>query len=141
MNELFECKVKYNKILESGKEKLVTETYLLQAVSFTDAEKRIYEEMEKLISGEFLVIAIKRANYSEIVPDNGGDVWYKGKVNFLALDETAGREKKASEYVLVTASNVDEAYATINHAFSDMTIDFSIEGIHDSKIIDYFPFR
>lgn len=137
MTELFECKVKYRKVTDSGIEKTVTEPYLLTAISFTDAESKIHNEMEAFISGEFIVQAIKRANYSEIIKTDG-DTWYKGKVTHLSIDEEAGREKKVSSYVLVGADNVDKAFSNINEAFSDMVVDYTIEGIHDSKIMDFF---
>ena len=61
MANWFECRVKYDKMLENGMQKKVTEPYLVDALSFTEAEARIIEEVSPFISGEFSVSAVKRA--------------------------------------------------------------------------------
>ena len=76
MNTWFECKVKYEKMGEDGKEKMVSEPYLIDAVSFTDAESRMHKEMEHYITGDFFVSTIKMANYSELLPKEDGDLWF-----------------------------------------------------------------
>lgn len=140
MENLFECKVKYQKIDEqSGKEKKVTEKYLIDAVSFTEAEARIYKEMESMIRGEFMIMDIKRASFTEIFT-NEGDIWYKGKVTFISVDEKSGKEKKVSNQVLVMANNVDDAFKNIKEGMGTMTVDFVIDSITDSKILDFFPY-
>lgn len=104
MQNLFECKVKYEKVDEaSGQQKKVNETYLIDAVSFTEAESRIYQEMEKMISGEFAVTNIRKANYTEIFDNEDGDRWFKSKISFLSIDEKSGKEKKVSNQILVMA--------------------------------------
>ena len=90
----FECKVKYDKMTEDGSQKTVTEPYLVDALSFTEAEARITEEITPFISGEFKVTAVKRTNTAEIFWKEGGDKWYKVKVNFCTIDEKTGKEKK-----------------------------------------------
>ena len=94
MNNWFECKVKYEKTLETGTQKKVTEAYLVDAMTFTDAEARIIEEMTPFISGEFEVTAVKKARISELFQDPDGDKWYRCKVMFITLDEKSGLEKK-----------------------------------------------
>ena len=90
MANWFECRVKYDKMLENGMQKKVTEPYLVDALSFTEAEARIIEEVSPFISGEFSVSAVKRANFSELFFDETGDRWYKCKLNFITLDEKSG---------------------------------------------------
>ena len=68
MHTWFECKIRYEKVMENGMNKKVTEPYLVDALSFTEAEARIIEEITPYISGEFTVSDIKRANYSELFP-------------------------------------------------------------------------
>ncbi|WP_244825061.1 DUF4494 domain-containing protein [Carboxylicivirga mesophila] len=141
MQNLFECKVKYEKIDEqSGKEKKVSETYLIDAVSFTEAESRIYKEMESMIRGEFVVTNIRKANYTEIFENEDGDIWYKSKVSFASVDEKSGKEKKVSNQILVLASNVKDAYDKIHQGMGGMTVDFDINAISESPILDFFPY-
>lgn len=141
MQNLFECKVKYEKIDDkSGKEKKVSEAYLIDAVSFTEAESRIYREMEMLISGEFIVTNINKANYSEIFPNETGDRWYKSKISFMSVDEKSGKEKKVANQILVMANTVKEAYDNICEGMGGLTVDFDIVNIAESPILEFFPY-
>ena len=100
MHTWFECKIRYEKTMENGMNKKVTEPYLVDALSFTEAEARIIEEMTPFISGEFTVSDIKRANYSELFPceEEAADRWFKCKLVFITLDEKSGAEKKTSTH-------------------------------------------
>ena len=109
MHNWFECKVSYEKIMEDGKQKKVTEPYLVDALSFTEAEARIIEELTPFISGEFVIKDIKRAKLSEIFFNENGDRFYKIKVYFITLDEKSGAEKKTAAQMLTQASNLKEA--------------------------------
>ncbi len=141
MQNLFECKVKYEKIDEaSGKEKKVSETYLIDAVSFTEAESRIYKEMEMMVRGEFVVTNIRKANYTEIFDNEDGDRWFKSKISFASVDEKSGKEKKVSNQILVMASNVKDAFDKIHEGMGGMTVDFDINAISESPIMDFFPY-
>jgi len=141
MQNLFECKVKYNKIDElSGKEKKVTETYLIDAVSFTEAETRIYKEMESMIRGEFLITGIRKANYTDIFTFDDGDRWFKSKISYVSVDEEAGKEKKISNQMLVLAGDVKDAWDKIHERMKGMTVDFEINAIAESPILDFFPY-
>ena len=106
MHNWFECKVSYEKIMEDGKQKKVTEPYLVDALSFTEAEARIIEELTPFISGEFVIKDIKRAKLSEIFFNENGDRFYKIKVYFITLDEKSGAEKKTAAQMLTQASNL-----------------------------------
>jgi hypothetical protein len=137
----FECKVKYIKTDENtGKEKKVTEPYLVDAVSFTEAESRIHEEMQTMIRGDFQVTNIRKADYSDLFPDFPGDRWYKCKVSHLSIDENAGKEKKISSQMLVMADNVRDAYDNLMKGLSDMVVDFEVQSITESPLMDVFPY-
>ena len=140
MNTWFEVTVKYIKLNEQGREKKATETYLLDAVSFSEAESRIYNELEKMISDEFSVRKIAITNISEIIPSENGDRYFKGKVSFITIDEQSGKEKRIAQNVLVFANSVDEADKNIKEAMSGMMADFEITAIIESKIVDVFPY-
>ena len=96
MHTWFECRIRYEKVMENGMQKKVTESYLVDALSFTEAEARIIEEMTPFISGVFTVSNIKRAGYSEIFPSDVecDDRWFKCKLCYIALDDKSGAEKK-----------------------------------------------
>ena len=137
----FECKISYEKTMENGKEKKVSEPYLVDALSFTEAESRIIEEVKPFISGEFEVKSIRKYKLAEIVFDESGDRFFKCKLNFITLDEKSGNEKKTATNILVQATTLDEAKVTlVNHMKSTMC-DYSIEKIEETKIMDVFPFN
>ena len=140
MNTWFECTAKYSKMGEDGREKNVSETYLLDAVSFTEAETRIYKELVSMVSGEFSVTRIARTKLTEVIPAEVGDRWYKAKVTFITFDEESGKEKRVSQFVLVFSGNVRNAYDQVIEAMKGMMADFEIGGITESPIMDVFPY-
>jgi len=140
MNTWFECKVKYEKMVENGAEKVVSEPYLIDAVSFTEAESRIHKEMEPYITGEFSVSTIKIANYSEIIPNENGDRWFKCKVVYVSIDEEKGVERRTSTYILVQSNNIKEAYDTLQEELKDTVSDFEIPSIQETLIMDVFNY-
>jgi hypothetical protein len=140
MNTWFECTAKYSKMGEDGREKKVSETYLLDAVSFTEAETRIYKELVTMVSGEFTVSRISRTKLAEVIPSETGDRWYKAKVTFITFDEESGKEKRLSQFVLVFSETVRNAYDQVIEAMKGMMADFEIGGITESPIVDVFPY-
>lgn len=140
MNTWFECTAKYSKMDENGREKSVSETYLLDAVSFTEAETRIYKELVSMVSGEFSVTRISRTKLAEVIPSEAGDRWYKAKVTFITFDEESGKEKRVSQFVLVFSDTVRNAYDQVIEAMKGMMADFEIGGITESPIVDVFPY-
>ena len=136
----FECKVSYEKIMENGLQKKVTEPYLVDALSFTEAEARIIEEIKPYISGEFTIADIKRARISELFFNDAGDRYYRVKVNFITLDEKSGAEKKTAVQMLVQASDIKEAIATLEEGMKGTMADYAIASISETMIMDIFPF-
>ena len=136
----FECKVKYKKTHETGEQKMTTDTYLLDAVSFTEAEARISEEMMAYTSEDFRIMNIKVANFSEVHPFENSDRWFKAKVSLVALDEESGKEKKTNIYLLVQANDVKEAFENTTQAMEETMGDYTIPSITESPILDVFPY-
>ncbi|WP_010181121.1 DUF4494 domain-containing protein [Aquimarina agarilytica] len=136
----YECKVKYRKTLESGEQKVVTESYLLDAISYTEAEARINEEMSAYVSEEFKITNIKVANFSEIHPVENTDRWFKSKVSLIAFDEESGKERKSNIYLLVQGNDLKEAFDNTNTAMNGTTGDYTIPAIAESPIMDVFPY-
>lgn len=142
-NNLFECSVKYEKTMENGMVKKVREPYLVDALSFTEAEKRFIEKIEPYMSGEFEVKAVKRANYSEIVTsdDENDDRWYKAKVVFITIDEKSGTEKKTSQNYLVQASGLREAVKNLDKYMEGTLSDYDIQSVSETAIMDVFMYK
>lgn len=136
----YECKVKYRKTHESGDSKVTTETYLLDAVSYTEAEKRISEEMKAYTSEEFLIKNIKLANLAEVHPFENSDRWFKVKTSLIAYDDESGKEKKSNMYLLIQANDVKEAFENTTQAMQNTMGDYSIPAISESAIVDVFPY-
>lgn len=137
----FECKVKYEKIDQSsGKTKKVTEPYLIDAVTFSEAEERIYKSLEEMISGEFVIKSIAKANISDVFEYEAGELWFKCKVSYVGVDEESGKEKKVNSYILVTADDAREAYDRIIECLNDMIVPFEVPDVTESSIIDIFPY-
>ncbi len=140
MQTFFECKIRYEKLDQlSGEEKMTTETYLFDALTYTEAEERIHTQMREYISGDFQVVSIRKTQYAEIIPSDDGDRWFKAKATFLTIDEEAGKEKKVSQTVLVLACGIKDAFDKVVKAMNGTTDDFSITSIVETAIMDYFP--
>ena len=109
--EWFECKIRYEKVMEDGLQKKVTEQYTVDALSFTEAEQRITEEMSSYISGSFDITDIKKASYKEIFfsDDESADRWYKTKLQFITIDEKSEKEKRSNVNYLVQAGTLNAA--------------------------------
>lgn len=135
----FECKVRYDKMQENGAVKKVNEPYLVDALSFTEAESRITEEITPYISGEFSISAVKKTRISEIFWDATGDRYYMTKVNFITLDEKSGMEKKSASYILVQASTFAEALENFNKNMKGTQADYEIASIAETPLRDVFP--
>ena len=136
----FQTNVKYEKTLENGIQARVTESYLVNAMSFTEAENRTIEEMTPYISGEFEVSAAKKMNISELFYDNADDAdrWYKAKVVFITLDEKTGTEKRTASVMLVQAKDFDSALVNLKTGMKGTMSDWEIHTISESNILDVF---
>lgn len=140
MQNWFECKVSFDETQENGTIKKVTKPYLVDALSFTEAEARIIEELKPFVSGDFTIVAIKRAKLSELFFYENGDRYFKAKVNFITLDEKSGCEKKTAVYMLAQSSDIDEAKNIVNNGMQGSMADYVIEAISETKIEDVFPY-
>ena len=141
MANWFECKVRYDKMLETGQQKKVNEPYLVDALSFTEAEARIIEEITPFISGDFTVSAVKRTRISEIFYDETGDRWFSVKYNIISIDEKTAVEKKQSVMVLVQAADFQKAIANFMEGMKGTMADFEIASVNETQIMDVYPVK
>lgn len=140
MNTLFTVKVRYTKQLDNGAFKRVTEPYVLAAMTFTDAEARIYEELGNIIRGEFTVVSITRTELQDIFMYDGYDVFYKATISFESYDDDSEKKKKQKMNFLVTADSVKDANEKIRESLSGWLADYTIDAVAVTTIVDFFPF-
>ena len=139
MESWFTVKLKYTKQLDNGTLKRVTEPYLIAAMTFTDAEARIYEELGNAIRGEFMVSGIARTEIHNIFPIDVSNVWYKCKVAYECIDDEGGKNKKVNQYFLTEGSSVQDACENLNNNLSDLMEDYKVLSVAESPIIEIFP--
>lgn len=160
---LYECGVRYDKMMENGVVKKVIEYYLVDAVSFSEAEARITREMEPYMSGEFDVCSIKRTNYAEIVYDKFNlcsnadghlqkltgansqasevaDKWFKAKINYIVVDEKTGKEKKTPVHLIINAGSIRAAHDTVVAHMKGSMADYEIATLDDTRIMDVYVY-
>ena len=139
MSQWFETKVKYDKtMLDTGAIKSVKEPYLVDALSFTEAEARITKEMEPFVSGELTVTAVRKVRFEDVLYHEGGDRWYKVKINMITIDEKTGAEKRSASFSLVQASEFKLALDYFLEAMKSVLFDFEIVNITEMAYIDVF---
>lgn len=143
MHNWFTCKIRYEKVAENGMNKKVTEPYLVDALSFTEAESRIIEEITPFISGEFTVSGVARANYSELIfcDEESADKWYKCKLYFITLDEKTGIEKKTATNILVQAADLKDAIKQLDEGMKGTMADYEIAAVSETAIMDVYPYE
>lgn len=138
MANWFECRAKYDKITENGKVKKVNEPYLVDALSFTEAESRFIEEITPFISGEFTVTVAKRTKIAEIF-DLGAERYYLAKVAFITIDEKTAQEKRSISQILVGATDFDDAYVRFCSEMKGTLADTELVSLSETAIMDVYP--
>lgn len=139
----FECKVHYMKTTEDGSEKIVTELYTVDALSFTEAEASIIDEMAPYVSGELKVANINRANYGEIffsdIDDD--DLWFKARLAFITIDEKTDKERRSYYNYLVQAKSIERARRYVDEVMGRSMIDYEVKSLSETKIMDVFEHK
>lgn len=141
MRVWFLCKVKYAKENEEGLLKNVSEQYLIDAVSFTEAEARIYDMLGSVIRGDFQVTNISKSNIVDVFFFEDIDIWHKCKITYIVTDADSGKEKKVTQFMLVTAHDVKEAYDRIFESLNNMLVTFRVPEVTESPIVEVFPYE
>lgn len=143
MNNWFECKVSYEKTLENGLTKKVTEPYVVDAMSYAEAEERIITEMQPFMSGEFSISGIKEVNFSDIFfnDSDAADLWFKCKLSFITLGGRTGVEKRSNCYMLVQATDIRDAIKHLDEQMKGTVGDYIIASVAEAKIMDVYPYK
>ena len=139
----YECKARYDKTSDAGEAKKVTELFVVDALSFTEAESRVMDEIACYISGGIELKGLREAIYKEVVfsGNDGDNEWFKVKVCFLALDEKSGKEKWSLAVYLVQAGGIKEAFANIGEMMRSAMSDYVIQSVVRTKVIDVFEYN
>jgi hypothetical protein len=135
----FECSVRYRKTVE-GVQKVVTEVYLVDALSFTEAESRVTAAVTEFIVEEFKITNIKNSNYAEVHNFEDAETWFKSKVSLIAYDEESGKERKTNIYLLVRADDAKETFDNTVLVMKDTMGEYTIPTISETKIIEVFQY-
>ena len=139
----FECKIRYEKTMEDGLQKKVSEVYVVDALSFSEAEECIMEEMLPYNLVDIEIVDVKIAPYREVffADDNLADQWFKAKLSFITIDERTDKEKRTSMMYLVNAGNISSAINNIGEVMSGTMIDYVTTSISATKIFDVFEYK
>lgn len=140
MSSWFTGKVRMERTNEEGLQKKVTEPYVVEALNYTEAEKRLLEEMEAYVSGELEVVKLDRAGYAEVL-DGDGEFWVEVKVEYITLDERTAKEKRSTNRWLVQADNITAAKAVVERELGKTMIDYKITGTKETKFLDVFRYK
>lgn len=135
----FESAVSYDKTMENGTVKKVTEKNLFDALSFTEAETRTIEELTPYISGEFTVKAVKKTKISEVFWNKDADRFYLVNVAFITIDENTGAEKQTVTQMLVQANDFDGAVSAFKDGMKQTMADWKIISVAETPYMDVYP--
>lgn len=134
----FTCKIKYDKVGEEGLMTKATETYMVDALSFTEAEKRFIEEMEPYMSGEFEIMDIKKTKVAEMFEseDTLADKWYKSNVALITIDEKTAKEKKTNCPMFIQAANINDALSNLLKGMAGTMGDYVVTSLVETSVMD-----
>lgn len=135
----FLCKIRYRKQSENGKQITFNESYLIDSVSFTEAEARIYQELSSIIK-DFTLVGVSPMRLTDVFHYDDAETWFKCKVNYISVDEKSGKEKKVQNTMLVSAAHVKQAYERIEESLSTMLVPFEISDVNITNIMEIFPY-
>lgn len=141
MANYIETRIRFDKMRENGTVKKTTESYLVDALSFTEAEARIIEEQTPFMSGDFTVSAVKKSKVAEIYRDASGDKWYRCKLMFITIDEKSGAEKRSASIIMVQAIDFRNAFENLLDCMKGTMSDFEIVEIAETKIMDVYDVK
>ena len=142
MKKWFLAKIRYEKTDEKGMTRKVTEPYLVDALSFTEAEARIIDNVKDFITGEFSVTALKWESVSELFTSDKecDDKWYKIKVAYITLDEKSGKERRTYAYMIVQSSDTANAEKRLHEGMKGTLADYLVMEVKETQIVDVYPY-
>jgi hypothetical protein len=135
----YQAAIRYQKEDEAGSLQTINEVYLIDSISFTDAEARAYKQIVTGAS-DFSVTSIARLRLADLFAYEDGEQWFKTKVIYFSADEKTGKDKRIVNQILVNATGIDQALDRIKEGMKNWLIPYEVEGISLTKILDVFPY-
>ncbi len=132
-------KIRYQKEDETGRLKTTNEAYLVDALSYTEAEAKLYSQIVTDAS-DFSVTAISRMRLADLFTFETGEKWFKCKVIYYSIDDKSGKEKKVVNYMLLNADDISEALTRITDSLKTMLVPYETTDINLTPILDVFPY-
>jgi hypothetical protein len=130
MNNWYQTKVKYTKQSETGEFKKVSESYLVSAVNFTEAEKRTHEEIGQMVRGEFSITGCNPKNFADVVAYDDVDYWFEGTIKFQSIEDE--KSKPVTQKILVSGADISDAFDNIKENCDKFMSDYEIISISKS---------
>lgn len=129
MKKWYQTKVRYERKNEDGLVKKVMENYLIDALSFTEAEARVTEHLQPHIGNEFQVIGITIKGYEDVYTSDceDEDSWYSIKVK---------QEGIGDSLLLIASSSTSEAEKRVKEAMRGSVVDYEIKKVEKTTIKD-----
>lgn len=133
-----EAKVKYAKVNEEGVHKKVTETYVVNAITYAEAEKRIHEEISPFSTGDIEILGIKKTAFSEIYFTDlaKDDRFFKAKMKYVTIDENTSKEKKTTMNMIVQSSDIHVALENVCSAMNDSQVEYETPSLSETSYYD-----
>lgn len=141
MNNWFTAKVRYTKQMEDSTFKRISEPYLVSALTFSDAETRIYDELGSSIRGEFKITGCTPTNYDDVVTLTDVDYFFEAKVRMNVADMDATKPKMVTKKILVSGADISDAFDNLKEVVDKYVTDVEVIGISKTQIVDIFPFK
>ena len=142
MNVWYQVKIKHTKQLDNGSFKRVTDTYLVSALNFTEAETKTYEELGSVIRGEFTIVGVTPKNYEDVFSyETADEYWWEVQVKMQDANLDSDKIKMVTNTYLVSAENLPDAVDNITESLNGSVMDMTIVGVKSSPIVDIFPYK
>lgn len=136
-----ETAVRYRKMMEDGQEKKVTERFVVDALTCTEAEERTIQELTPYVSDGLDVTSSKKVNIADIFNPDEADRFYLAKVSLISIDERSGKEKRTASQWLVGATDFSDAYETVLREINKCVADVEILALAETPVREYFPVK
>lgn len=136
----FVCKAKYQKEDDEGHLKNTTETYLLDAVSYTEAEAIMYEKLSERVRGEFVITSLTKSKITDVFMYDDADYWHRCKITYFVTDADSGKEKKVTNIMMVSANDVKDAYDRIHQSLNNMLVTFRVPEVVETQVVEVFAY-
>lgn len=137
----YQTTARVDRITEKGEQKKVSEKYLVDALTCTEAIELTTSEVQPTSSGEFEITEVKKTPIEEVLGNLEAEKFFLAKINLITVDERTAKEKKTTVQWLIGADDYDIAKAEVTDEIKKSMADIEINGITESPTVGYIPAR